>query len=79
MGRTSSPSPESDSSICLCRDYKLTINRAAIVDTYCLPRIEDILALIGTAKVFSKLDLANAYQQLALDKDSKVYVTISTD
>eukprot|EP00731_Ephydatia_muelleri_P025047 Em0017g130a len=28
-----------DSSICLCGDYKLTINRAAVVDAYPLPRI----------------------------------------
>ena len=67
-----------DGSICLCGDYKLTINRAAIVDPYPLPRIEDILSSIGNAKVFSKLDLANAYLQLALDEESKAYVTVST-
>ncbi|KAL5515654.1 hypothetical protein EMCRGX_G000851 [Ephydatia muelleri] len=65
-------------SIRLCGDYKLTINRAAIVDPYPLPRIEDILSSIGNAKVFSKLDLANAYLQLALDEESKAYVTVST-
>ena len=47
-----------DGSIRLCGDYKLTINRAAIVDPYPLPRIEDISSSIGNAKVFSKLDLA---------------------
>ena len=56
----------------------MTINRAAIVDPYPLPRIEDILSSIGNAKVFSKLDLANAYLQLALDEESKAYVTVST-
>ena len=56
-----------DGSIRLCAwDYKLTINRAAIVDPYPLPRIEDILSSIGNAKVFSKLDLANAYLQRLL-------------
>eukprot|EP00731_Ephydatia_muelleri_P012306 Em0006g1200a len=50
----------------------------AIVDPYPLPRIEDILSSIGNAKVFSKLDLANAYLQLALDEESKAYVTVST-
>ena len=74
------PVLKSDSSIHLCGDYKLTINHTAVVDTYPLQWIENILALIGKAKVFSKLDLANAYQQLALDEDSKtyMYVTIST-
>ena len=47
-------------------------------DSYPLPRIEDILASIGNAKVFTKLDLANAYQQLDLDEESKPFVTIST-
>ena len=67
-----------DSSTCLCGDYMLTINRAAVVDAYPLLRIEDILLSIRKAKIFSKLDFANAYQQLVLDEDSKTYVTIST-
>lgn len=62
----------------ICRDYKLTINKAAKIDSYPLPRIEDILASIGNAKLFTKLDLANAYQQLDLDEESKPFVTIST-
>eukprot|EP00731_Ephydatia_muelleri_P004047 Em0002g223a len=67
-----------DGSLRICGDYKLTVNKAAIVDKYPLPRIEDILSSLGNAKVFSKLDLANAYLQLPLEEESKEYVTIST-
>lgn len=67
-----------DGSLRICGEYKLTVNKAAIVDKYPLSRIEDILSSLGNAKVFSKLDLANAYLQLPLEEESKEYVTIST-
>lgn len=72
------PVQKRDASIRICGDYKLTINKAAQANSYPLPRIEDILALIWNAKVFTKLYLANAYQQLVLDEESKPLVTIST-
>ena len=40
--------------------------------------MSDLLASIGKGKIFSKLDLSNAYFQLALHEDSKPLVTIST-
>ncbi|KAL5506337.1 hypothetical protein EMCRGX_G007955 [Ephydatia muelleri] len=67
-----------DGSLRICGEYKLTVNKAAIVDKYPLPRIEDILSSLGNARVFSKLDLANAYLQLPLEEESKEYITIST-
>ena len=56
----------------------MTINQAAQVDTYPLPLIEDLFASLTGGKVFSKLDLAHAYQQLCLDVESRKYVTINT-
>lgn len=72
------PIVKQDSSIRICGDYKLTVNRVADLESYPLPRIDDLLASVGKGQVFSKLDLANAYLQLALDEDSKKFVTIST-
>ena len=72
------PVAKKDSSIRICGDYKLTANRVSFTDQYPIPRIDDLLASTAKAKVFSKLDLANAYLQLELDEDSKKYVTIST-
>ena len=40
--------------------------------------VEDVLGLVGNAKVFSKIDLETAYLQLPLDENSKNYTTINT-
>ena len=62
----------------LCGDYKLTVNRAAKPDSYPLPRIDDLFTALTGGKVFSKLDLAHAYQQIALDDASRKLTIINT-
>ena len=62
----------------ICGDYKLTVNAVAKLDTYPLPRIEDLFTSLSGGKYFSKLDLAQAYLQLPLDEASRKYVTINT-
>ena len=68
-------------SIRVCGDYKLTINQASNIETYPLPRIEEIFGLFGSlsgGKTFTKLDLQNAYQQLLLEEKSQELVTLNT-
>ena len=72
------PIMKKDGSVRLCDDYKVTVNRATEIDTYPLPRIEDMLTSVAGGTVFSKLDLAHAYQQLVLDDDSQQMITITT-
>ena len=72
------PIVKQDGQVRICGDFKLTINQLAHVESYPLPRIDDLLASLGKGKLFSKLDLADAYLQLALEEESKKYVTIST-
>ena len=72
------PVVKGDGNIRLCGDYKVTINRVASLEKYPLPRIEDVISSLGKGKVFTKLDLANAYLQVELEQESKKYVTIST-
>ena len=60
------PVIKSDGSVRICGDYKVTVNRVAKVDSYPLPRIDDLFALLAGGKLFSKLDLALAYQQIPL-------------
>ena len=69
---------KNDGSIRICGDYKVTINHAAKVDSYPLPRVGDLFASLGQRKLFSKLDLAHAYQQIVLDESSKQYAVINT-
>ena len=72
------PVVKKDGSIWICGDYKLTVNKAAKVDTYPLPRIDDLFTSLSGGQAFSRLDLAHAYQQLPLEDGSKPYTTINT-
>ena len=45
----------------ICGDYKVTINRAAKLENYPIPRIEELFASLAGGKAFSKLDLSHAY------------------
>ena len=62
----------------ICGDYKLTINAAAKLDDYPIPRIEDLYAELTGGVLYSKLDLSNAYQQVCLHEDSQKFTTITT-
>ena len=72
------PVVKSDGGVCLCGDYKVSLNQASKLDKYSLPRIDDLLASLAMGKLFSKLDLAQAYLQILLEDDSKKYTTINT-
>ena len=72
------PIMKKDGSVRLCGDYKITVNQASETDTYPLPRIDEMLSSVAGGTVFSTLDLAQAYQQVMLDDDSKEMVTITT-
>ncbi|XP_039602322.1 uncharacterized protein K02A2.6-like [Polypterus senegalus] len=62
----------------LCGDFKVSINPVLQVEQYPLPRIEDIFASLSGGQRFSKLDLADAYLQMEVEEDSKVFLTINT-
>ena len=72
------PVPKPDGSVRLCGDYKVTINPALEVDQYPLPKPADLMASLSGGKMFSKIDLSSAYQQMVLTEESRKYVTIST-
>ena len=65
-------------SIRICGDYKVTVNAVAKLETYPLPKVEDLFAALSGGILFSKLDLSHAYQQLVLEEDSRKYTTINT-
>lgn len=72
------PIVKPDKSVRICGDFRLTVNQASKLDQYPLPRIEDLFSNLSGGKTFSKLDLSQAYQQLALSEDSKQYLVINT-
>ena len=71
------PVVKRDGSIRICGDYKVTVNQAAKLDKYPLPWIDDIFASLEGGKIFSKWDLAHAYQLVPLDESSKKFTTIN--
>ena len=61
----------------ICGDFK-ALNQRIQVDQHPLPSLDDILQKLQGGTVFSKIDLADAYFQLALDDDSKKFCVINT-
>ena len=69
--------PDSDD-IRICGDYKITVNQAADIDNYPVPKTEDLLSTLNGCKLFCKLDFRTAYQQLLLDEESREIMTVNT-
>ena len=67
-----------DNSIRICGDYKTTINKASKLDTYPLPKVDDLFSSLAGGKSFTKMDLSHAYQQVQLDLQSQLYTTLNT-
>ena len=69
------PVLKGDGCIRICGDYKVTVNQAAKLDKYPIPRIEELFASLAGG---NKLDLSHAYLQIPLAPESQKYVTVNT-
>ena len=65
-------------SIRICGDFRVTVNPVSRLNRYPIPKIEDLLATLKNGKVFLKIDLSQAYQQLPLDEESQKLCVINT-
>lgn len=54
------------------------VNKSLEVDQHPLPKPDELFAALAGGVKFSKIDLTQAYQQMMLDEDSRVYVTVNT-
>ncbi len=72
------PVTKKDRTVRLCGDFKVPVNPVLYAEQYPLPRIEDIFATLSGGQLFSKIDLAEAYLQMEMEEDSKVFLTINT-
>ena len=72
------PVPKRDGSIRVCGDFKVIINSYLYVYQYPLPKPSDLMTCLTGGKVFTKLDLTAAYQQMMLDEESSKMVVVNT-
>ncbi|UYV75399.1 K02A2.6-like [Cordylochernes scorpioides] len=69
---------KNDGTIRICHDYKSTVNLYSNPDKYPLPTIPQLLDRLRGGRVFTKLDMAQAYQQLKVDETSAEILAINT-
>lgn len=54
-------------------DFSRTINKFTSLDAYPLPKIADLVQSIAKYKVFSIIDLKNAYHQITIKEKDRIY------
>ena len=60
-------------------DYSQTINKYTCLDTYPLPNINATIEKIAQYKIFSCLDLKNAYHQIPISESERLYMGFEAD
>ena len=71
-------SKKDKNSVRICGDFKQTVNPVLRLDRHPIPKVEDLFASLSGGKLFSKIDLSQAYQQVPLEESSHQYVVINT-
>jgi len=78
VGSTIAPDLKADkTSVRICGDFKLTVNRVDKLDRYPIPKTHDLFSSLAGGKYFTKLDLSQAYLQVCLDEESKPLVVVN--
>jgi hypothetical protein len=66
-----------DGSYRFCVDYR-KLNSLTKKETFPLPELDDTIERLGSAKIFSSLDMGNAFWQIPLEEDSREYSAFVT-
>ena len=69
---------KADGSIRVCGDYKVSVNPYLETECYPMPNPQDLFSTLAGGRVFTRLDMKQAYQQMKISPDSRAYLTINT-
>ncbi|XP_055615053.1 uncharacterized protein K02A2.6-like [Toxorhynchites rutilus septentrionalis] len=69
---------KSNGSIRICGDYSTGLNAALQPQQYPLPLPDDIFAKLAKCKIFSQIDLSDAFLQVEVDEQYRSLLTINT-
>ncbi|CAL8111754.1 unnamed protein product [Orchesella dallaii] len=69
--------PKSNGKWRLCVDYR-SLNAVTEADSYCMPRIDEILACLGKAKYISVFDVTDGFHHLVMDDGDKAKTAFNT-
>ena len=69
--------PKRNGSIRICVDLK-PLNENVMREVHPLPKVDDILAQMSGARIFSKLDANSGFWQIPLAKESRLLTTLLT-
>lgn len=66
-----------DGTIRFVIDYR-KVNAVSDIDPFPLPRVDDLVERVGSAKFITKIDISKAFWQIPLDKDSQAVSSFIT-
>ena len=69
--------PKKSGNVRICVDLKL-LNKSILREVHPLPRVDDTLAQLAGARLFSKLDANSGFWQIALSQESRLRTTFIT-
>ncbi len=64
------PVPKKDGTLRFCLDFR-KLNAVSKFDPYPMPRVDDLIEKLGSAKFLTTLDLCKGYWQIPLSPESK--------
>jgi hypothetical protein len=68
---------KADGSLRFCVDYR-KLNALTRNDPYPIPRIDELLSRVSKAKIFTKIDIRQAFHRIRMDPASEEYTTFRT-
>ncbi len=66
-----------DGSYRMCIDFRM-LNKITVPDAFPLPRTDDLIEALGSASIFTSMDLGSAFWQVPLPEDKKYTTAFAT-